>query len=110
MVTDEIVCPACHNPFACGCCHRCKDCDEKNRDRELKICEAEIAALRDPWVKIEDVPEEWRDGRKCQGFPDIFGEVTLCRFFNGDDWRDTEGDFFKPTHLAPMLEPPKEAE
>ena len=69
-----------------------------------------INAHSDPWVKIEDVPEEWKTKDKVQGFPDIFGRVTVCRFFGGDNWRDIEGDCMQPTHLSPLLEPPEKIE
>ncbi|MDL2315456.1 Lar family restriction alleviation protein [Desulfovibrio sp. OttesenSCG-928-A18] len=59
------------------------------------------------WTRIEDCPEEWKDGRLCVlkfiGSSILLARFKYCEFYEKEVWEDTTGRVvFNPDFVIPL--------
>ena len=101
---------------------RKQDISQSEKMERLRLIEDAITRLQsqfaDPWVKIEDIPDEWKDGvTEVDLYVTYFDEsgkhrLTDCKFnCKHDEWETPDyylSDFaVYPTHAMLPVAPPK---
>jgi hypothetical protein len=77
---------------------------QAQNDARAWIAAADAAQERPKWVRVADVPDEWKDGRPCLIYrPD--GNPLVC-----EDWfmDDSDGWLKGTTHVMPMPKGPRD--
>ena len=75
-----------------------------------------LQATPDPWIKISDIPKEWKDGRPLNVWNCGFDEVEKDYKFNSDGmlcddfWNIVEFEDEKITHAMLPPAPPQQKE
>ena len=85
----------------------------QNEEDTLRQAITRLQAAPNPWVKIEDIPEEWKDGRLIDLYSPLLGRVVDCYFLN-EHWADTNnlgkskisGQLEQITHACLSSAPP----
>ena len=53
------------------------DCEARMKNYAKEAFYAAYKAAPNPWIKISDIPEEWKDGRRVDLVVDIQGEYVI---------------------------------